>query len=109
MSQSKVIAIDTAKINEVTISAYVSMAYDALREILEAVCIDKGCKVTSHQCIGELLKIICKDFKYLEFDRMRYIRNSINYYGKEIEFEQGKELIQKILNLRLRIKETELS
>src|SRR3989339_135457 len=58
MSESKIIAINSAKIDEITISAYVSMAYDALREILEAICIGKGYKVTSHQCIRELLKTI---------------------------------------------------
>lgn len=108
MSESKIIAINTAKIDEITISAYVSMAYDALREILEAICIGKGYKVTSHQCIGELLRTIIPNFEYSEFDRMRYIRNGINYYGKEIELDQGKELLQKILALRVKIKEREL-
>ncbi|MDP3728191.1 MAG: hypothetical protein Q8R18_01925 [bacterium] len=108
MSESKIIAINTAKIDEITISAYISMAYDALREILEAICIGKGYKVTSHQCIGELLRTITLNFEYSEFDRMRYIRNGINYYGKEIELEQGKELLQKILVLRIKIKEREL-
>ncbi|HIH14812.1 MAG: hypothetical protein QT08_C0009G0059 [archaeon GW2011_AR17] len=108
MSESKIIAINSAKIDEITISAYVSMAYDALREILEAICIGKGYKVTSHQCIGELLKTITLNFEYVEFDRMRYIRNGINYYGKEIDLEQGKELLQKILALRVKIKEREL-
>ncbi len=108
-SEAKTIAVKTANITEITISAYLTMAYDALREILEAVCIGKGYKVTSHQCIGELLKIITHHFEYYEFDRMRYTRNGINYYGKSIDFEQGKEIIQKILALRLKIKKRELS
>ena len=32
------------------------MAYDSLRETFEALCILKGYKVTSHICLGELLK-----------------------------------------------------
>ncbi len=35
-----------------------------------------------------------------EFDRLRYARNSINYYGVKIDFEQGKKLIEKIFRMR---------
>ncbi len=89
-------AVKTANINEINISAYVSLAYDSLREVLEALCILKGHKVLSHICIGEFLKSVLEDFDYDEFDRMRWIRNSINYYGEKVEFEQGKELIAKV-------------
>ncbi|HHE36382.1 MAG TPA: hypothetical protein ENL16_01040, partial [Candidatus Woesearchaeota archaeon] len=36
MSEIKEISVKTANINEINISAYVSLAYDSLREILEA-------------------------------------------------------------------------
>ncbi len=102
-SENKYITVSKAEVNDISISSYVSLAYDALREILEGICIQKGYKVTSHQCLGELLK---KEpyFEYYEFDRMRYIRNGINYYGKEIDLEQGKELIKKIFLLREKLK-----
>ncbi|MCZ7405713.1 MAG: hypothetical protein O8C67_12415 [Candidatus Methanoperedens sp.] len=58
MSDIKENAVNTANVNEINISAYVSMAYDSLREVLEALCISKGHKVLSHICIGELLKTI---------------------------------------------------
>lgn len=108
MAGIKEIAVNTAKINEINISAYVSLAYDSLREILEALCISKGYKVTSHFCTGELLKTLVKDFEYNEFDRFRYIRNSINYYGTKINFEQGKELIKKIFSLKNRLVQDQL-
>ncbi|RME54706.1 hypothetical protein D6777_02975, partial [Candidatus Woesearchaeota archaeon] len=60
-------------------------------------------KVLSHICIGELLKDLLKDFEYEEFDRLRWIRNSINYYGEKVEFEQGKEIIKKIFAIRKKI------
>ncbi len=85
------------------ISAYISLAYDSLRELLEAICIKYRYKVISHICIGELLKDILDEFNYMEFDRMRWIRNSINYYGKKIEFKQGKELIGKIFKMKKKI------
>jgi len=103
MSNIKETTVKTAKINEINISAYVSLAYDSLREILEALCILKGYKVLSHICIGELLKNILEDFDYEEFDRLRWIRNSINYYGRRIDFEQGKEIIKKIFMIKKKI------
>jgi len=60
--------VKTAKIDKENISAYVSLAYDSLRETLEALCISKGYKVLSHICIGELLKDLLEDFDYNGFD-----------------------------------------
>ncbi|MFH1229301.1 MAG: hypothetical protein V1678_02655 [Candidatus Aenigmatarchaeota archaeon] len=100
MSDIKEMAVRKAGIDDVNISAYVSLAYDALREALEAICISNGYKVLSHICIGELLKDLFKDFEYDEFDRLRWIRNSINYYGTKVEFKQGKEIISKIFNMK---------
>ncbi len=104
MSDIKENAVKTAKIDHINISAYVSLAYDSLREILEALCVSKGYKVLSHICIGELLKDILEDFDYHEFDRMRYIRNGINYYGVKVGLEQGKEIINKIFVIKNKIK-----
>ncbi|MDI3544402.1 MAG: hypothetical protein PWQ28_683 [Candidatus Woesearchaeota archaeon] len=92
--------VNSAKINSFSISAYVSLAYDSLRQILEAICISKGYKVLSHVCIAELMKELFIDFDYQEFDRLRYIRNSINYYGTKVELKQGKEIIKKIFRMK---------
>ena len=100
MANIKEITVKTAKVNEQNVSAYVSLAYDSLREILEAICLSLNYKVLSHICVGELLKDKLKDFDYEEFDRLRYIRNSINYYGVKIEFEQGKEIIKKLFVMK---------
>jgi len=58
MSKIKEDSVNKAQVNETNISAYVSMAYDSLRETLESLCILKGYKVTSHICLGELLKTL---------------------------------------------------
>jgi len=68
--------------------------------VLEALCVFKGYKVLSHICIGELLKKSLEDFDYNTFDRLRYVRNSINYYGIKVELTQGKELISKIFAMK---------
>lgn len=109
MSEIKEIAVNSAKIDKVNISAYVSMAYDSLRESLEALCISLGYKVTSHVCLGELLKSLIKDFNFSDFDRFRYIRNGINYYGTKIEFKQGKEIMSKMFAMRKEILKKYLS
>ncbi|MFH1376609.1 MAG: hypothetical protein ABIH25_03145 [Candidatus Woesearchaeota archaeon] len=103
MSKIKEDAVKSAKITKTNISAYVSLAYDSLREILESLCILNGYKVISHICIGELLNKIMREFDYKDFDRVRWIRNSINYYGEKVEFKQGKEIITKIFNMKNKI------
>lgn len=92
--------VNTAQINSFNVSAYVSLAYNSLRQVLEGICVSKGYKVLSHICITELLKDLFKDFDYAEFDRLRYIRNSINYYGTKVELKQGKEIIKKIFRMK---------
>jgi len=105
MANIKEETVNTAKLNERNISAYTSMAYDSLREIHEALCILKGYKVVSHLCLGELLKELLKDFDFNLFDRWRYIRNGINYYGTKIDFVQGKEIIKNIFEMKMELKE----
>jgi len=105
MSKIKEDTVNSAKINNANISAYVSMAYDSLREILEALCISKGYKVTSHLCLGELLKILIYHFDFNSFDRFRYIRNGINYYGTKVDFEQGNEIMRKMFEMRKEVVE----
>ena len=106
MSDTNENTVNTAKINNANISSYVSLAYESLRQILEAICISKGYKILSHQCIGEfLLKENIDMFNYKYFDRFRWIRNSINYYGKKVDYDQGKELINKIFEFKKRLKD----
>lgn len=105
MSNVKEKIVKSASINEENISAYFSIAYDSLREILEAVCISFGYKVTSHSCLGELLRKLIKNFNFYEFDRLRYARNGVNYYGTKINLQQGKELIKKSFEMKKRFLE----
>ncbi len=103
MSKIKEDSVNNAKVNKTNISAYVSMAYDSLRETLEALCILKGYKVTSHICLGELLKNLIPEFDFISFDRFRYVRNGINYYGTKVDYQQGKEVIIKMFKMKSEI------
>jgi uncharacterized protein (UPF0332 family) len=103
MSKIKENSVNNAKIDEINISAYLSMAYDSFRETLEALCILKGYKVTSHICLGELLKNLIPEFDFVNFDRFRYVRNGINYYGTKVDYQQGKEVIIKMFKMKSEI------
>ena len=103
MANIKEKVVKSAEINKENVSAYVSLAYDSLREVLEAICILHEYKVLSHVCIGELLKKILNDFDYEKFDRLRWIRNSVNYYGQKVELKQGIKIINEIFEMKKKI------
>ncbi len=109
MAGIKEITVKKAELGEQNISAYVSLSYDSLREVLEAICISRGYKVLSHVCISELLMDLLKDFDYSEFDRLRYTRNRVNYYGIKVEFNQGREIINKIFVMKKKLLEKYLA
>lgn len=92
------------ELDEITASTKVSLAYESLREILEALAIKKGFKIYNHECFCSFLKEICSE-EYLSknFDRFRKIRNKINYYGAEIPIGDAKILIEEISNLKNKI------
>ena len=81
-----------------TAGSKVSLAYDALRELLEALAISEGYKIYNHECYTAFLKQIMKESELGDrFDKFRKIRNDINYYGKDISAAEVKPLIEKIL------------
>jgi hypothetical protein len=89
------------KLDKVTATTKISIAYESLREILEAIALLKGYKIYNHECFCAFLDEICKDKESSNnFDRFRLIRNKINYYGKDIEENESKQLIQEITLLR---------
>ena len=100
MSKLKEKVVNESNVNEENVSVYVSLAYDSLKEILDCVCLMNGYKGMSHVCVGVVLKNLFKNFNFEDFDRMRWIRNSINYYGEKVEFDQGKELINNIFKMK---------
>ena len=88
------------KMSEVTAGSKVSLAYDSLRELLEALAISNGFKVYNHECYSAFLKEMMNE-SYLgdEFDKIRKVRNAINYYGKSITAKEARSVIDKIKSL----------
>jgi hypothetical protein len=104
ISDSKEYVVKSAAINEKTIPVYVSLSYDSLREALDALCAQLGFKVLNHVCIGALLEKKLTSFNSYDFNQIRLIRNSINYYGKPIKLELGLKIIKKSFKIKEEIR-----
>ncbi len=91
-------------LNEITAASKISLAYDALRELLESITLRQGYKIYNHECYTSFLKEIMKLSNLGdEFDEVRKIRNAINYYGKEINLEEAQILLDQIQGLILAV------
>lgn len=87
------------KIDDISARKIMTNYYDVLRSILEAIAILKGYKIYSHEAFTYFLKEEGEDLIAKKFDRLRRIRNGINYYGKSISIEEVGEIISQISKL----------
>lgn len=100
-SENKTKSEKKLKLTPVTSASKISLAYDSLREILEALSIKEGYKIYNHECYTYFLKEILKQsLNGDEFDELRKIRNSINYYGKDITINEAEDILKRINKLR---------
>lgn len=87
------------ELDDDTASSKISLAYDALRELLEALAISKGYKIYNHECYTAFLKEILKESDLGDqFDKFRRIRNDINYYGKDVTAHEAKQIIDGMMS-----------
>lgn len=104
-SDNKLSSANLLKLTETTAVSKVSLIYDSLRELLEALAIQKGYKIYNHDCYCAFLKEIIKDLSSgNSFDEFRKIRNKINYYGENLTINEAKEIIFQMKSLIVRIK-----
>ena len=89
----------TLPVNNLSARKVISNYYDILRSILEGIACLDGYKVYSHEAFTYFLKENVDENSSRKFERFRKIRNSINYYGKEIGVEEAKESASEILAL----------
>lgn len=100
-SQNKLDSEKKLELNEVTATSKISLLYDSLRELLEALAIRNGYKIYNHECYTYFLKeILNESIKGDEFDDLRKVRNSINYYAEDISVEEAKAVLERIRKLR---------
>ncbi|MBS3128272.1 hypothetical protein J4410_03945 [Candidatus Woesearchaeota archaeon] len=70
------------------------LLYDALREYLECVAMEKGFKIYNHECYTAFLKeILHFSMEGDIFDNARKVRNGINYYGKTVTQEEASQML----------------
>jgi hypothetical protein len=100
-SQNKSDSEKKLELSEVTSNSKISLLYDSLRELLEALAIKNGYKIYNHECYTHFLKeILNESVKGDEFDELRKIRNSINYYAKDVSLDEAKDVLERIRRLR---------
>ena len=89
------------EMSEVTSTSKFSLAYESLRELLEALAIKKGYKIYNHECYTYFLKeILDESARGDDFDAIRKVRNGVNYYGKDLTQQQAEKMIRLIRGLR---------
>jgi len=70
--------------------------YSSVLELIHALLILNGYKVSNHICLGYYLRDILKrDDLFRLFDDCRFKRNSLVYYGKRMDFETSIKTIEK--------------
>lgn len=100
-SKNKIDSESQLTMTSITAASKLSLAYDSLRELLEALAVKNGYKIYNHECYTAFLKeIINQSDKGDEFDDIRKIRNAVNYYGKDITVEEATRIIIRIKKLR---------
>ena len=82
------------------------MLYDSLRERLEGLALLHGYKIYNHECYASFLSEVLHERELSHaFNRVRLIRNSINYYGKRLSLDDSREITKEIENLIQKVKE----
>ncbi len=100
-SANKAFSSKLLELKEETVASKISLDYDSVRELLEAIALRNGFKIYNHVCYTGFLKEILKEHDLAEeFDDLRVIRNDINYYGKEVSIVEAKEVLKRLENLR---------
>jgi len=94
-SNNKLYSSNLLELDIRTAASKFILVYDSLRELLEALAINKGYKIYNHDCYASFLNEIVKDENSAKiFDELRKIRNGINYYGNIILLKEGEALIK---------------
>ena len=101
-SNNHLLFLKNQKIDEISAGSILVTYYEALREIVEAICLKEGFKVYSHEAFTSFLKDKNEDSASVKFDNLRKLRNSINYYGEKVstsEVESAKIEIVKLIHI----------
>ena len=74
--------------------------YSSLIELMHALVLINGFKITNHVCLGNYIRdILDKQKWYHVFDDCRYKRNALVYYGRHMDYDTCKDALQKCQQL----------
>jgi len=85
---------DSLKITEISARKVASNYYDMLRSVLEAMASLDGYKIYNHEAFSSYLEEKGEKENSILFDRLRKIRNNINYYGSKLTIDEAKDMIE---------------
>jgi hypothetical protein len=98
--------LKTIAITDLSSRKTFSNYYDVARSLLEALSAIEGYKVYSHEAYTDYLHDLKGEIELSEkFDRLRKIRNGVNYYGKPLGKVEAQELIESCMSLIGRLRE----
>lgn len=104
-SEKKLRSEEKLVMDDDTAGAKLSLAYDALRELLESIALEHKMKLYNHECYTAFLKEAVKqDELAQDFDAVRKIRNRVNYYGEDIRQEEAASMILLVKQVMARLK-----
>lgn len=96
-SSKKLYSGNLLVLNENTASSKISLIYDSLRELLEALALMQRYKIYNHECYCAFLKeVMNKSSLGSTFDGFRRLRNGVNYYGEDITAAEAEHLIKEM-------------
>jgi len=100
-SSNKADANGQLPLTRVTIAAKISLGYDVVRELLEALALQEGFKIYTRVCYTAFLEEFLKKGGLAEeFDEIRRVRNDVNYYGKDVALEEAETILRRMGQLR---------
>lgn len=93
-SRSRASYLNTLKLNETSANFIFEGYYASVTELIHALALINGFKISNHLCLGFYIRDVINNYKLFEqFDSLRFKRNSLVYFGKQMDFQIAKEAI----------------
>ena len=108
-SNNHLLFLKNQNIDNISAGSILVTYYEALREVTEAMCLKEGFRVYSHEAFTFFLKEKGEIQASLKFDNLRKLRNSVNYYGENIDASEVKAAKEEIIDLINHLKRKYLS
>ena len=99
-AKARTLFLGTIEIKENNVNFIFEGYYSSLLEVLHAIILKNGYKISNHICLGFFLRDILKrEDLYILFEDCRYKRNSLVYYGKIMDRNIATKSLKSIKDL----------